>query len=780
MKHHKSLPTLIVQIIPFLIIFSVGFIWLSNWIKIVDPFPDRDSINQFYFPFLNYLKASKFVSAEPSFITEICFSGSYPSGSAIFPWLISLIGLQDTFIDNPFLLYTLFLFLIAAIPYYFNLNNHSRLQLGLLILALPIVQISLKGFSLHTFNVLFAVIALLSFRSYLALKKLKYLAIFILCFWISVICKHLGAFYLFNFAFTFLIYSIYSKKIDIKVPLALLIISIASLPFYPLQNLKDYLLEVITHNPHISLYEFFSIGFIFVAIATSILYFISKHASLGLKPRLCKGPLISSMLTIFAGFLCTIQYDAYTGNKHVIVFFFLGYSFLAWLISHYNLKNSHGFFYLFCTITYINSTLLYCSLIGKTFYIFFLPIILIAILEYLDTESLLKRLSSIFLALIVSNFFPSLEEIQKSGGDRGEDIYVNAFNSLYVNPLGWERCEIPNLRRELVKIFSTIKMNEVSNFYIIENLHFQTKLSLEFPENFFYSFSSIYRLDDLPTERLMELKTNFNRQRINTFLNWIEKKRVSFFILGTRPFTTNIEIAPNLEIFFESQTHDIRSFAESLGTAYIQYLKTNQILNKLYSCVKLPNKNPRLKICVLKSAQLNNPIERHWNSYLQKIATDYEMEQTRPLPYWIKNLDEGNRARLLQKKAGTLYGELELESKSLSFEKKVYRLKKILELDPNHSGAKQDLNGLVEEFNNPKISDDTESFAAENTIQERSSAEKIFNLFKKANDQMEKNNWLEARKLLKQGLEIDPNHTEMLKDLEIVNNELKNLQLKKP
>ena len=45
---------------------------------------------------------------------------------------------------------------------------------------------------------------------------------------------------------------------------------------------------------------------------------------------------------------------------------------------------------------------------------------------------------------------------------------------------------------------------------------------------------------------------------------------------------------------------------------------------------------------------------------------------------------------------------------------------------------------------------------------------------------MEKNNWLEARKLLKQGLEIDPNHTEMLKDLEIVNNELKNLQLKKP
>ena len=72
------------------------------------------------------------------------------------------------------------------------------------------------------------------------------------------------------------------------------------------------------------------------------------------------------------------------------------------------------------------------------------------------------------------------------------------------------------------------------------------------------------------------------------------------------------------------------------------------------------------------------------------------MEQTRPLPNWIKNLDEENQRNFL-KRAGTLYGELELESETLSFEKKYERLRKILELDPNHSEPKQDIEGLKED-----------------------------------------------------------------------------------
>ena len=347
-----------------------------------------------------------------------------------------------------------------------------------------------------------------------------------------------------------------------------------------------------------------------------------------------------------------------------------------WLMLHYNMKNKHGFLYLFCVITYVNSTLLYCSLIGKTFYIFFLPIIIVVILEYLDTRNLLIRLSTLILAVIVSNFFPSISEMQQRFGDRGEDIYVNAFNSLYINPLGWERCEIPDFRAALAKIYTQIDTNKENNFYIIENLHFQTKLSLEFPDNFFYSFSSIYRLDDLPSEQLLELVEQYRIHKENLFLHWINQNQIPFFLVGIRPFIKNIEITPPLSKLTESRDTDLRSFAKSLGTAYIQYLKTNHILNHRYDSIELPNQNPRLKVYILKSSGLEKPKQFPWNSHLQKVATDYEMEQTRPLPNWIKNLDEENQRRLLEKRAGTLYGELELESETLSFEKNTNDLEK--------------------------------------------------------------------------------------------------------
>ena len=51
-------------------------------------------------------------------------------------------------------------------------------------------------------------------------------------------------------------------------------------------------------------------------------------------------------------------------------------------------------------------------------------------------------------------------------------------------------------------------------------------------------------------------------------------------------------------------------------------------------------------------------------------------------------------------------------------------------------------------------------------------SERVFHLFRQANDHMDEENWLEAWKLLKKGLEIESDHTEMLKDLKIVEEEL--------
>ena len=767
--------------LPFLIIVFAGFLWLNAWIEYVDPFPDRDAINQFYFPFLNYLQASKFISATPGFLTEVCFSGSYPTGSAIFPWLISVLGLQDSFINNPFQLYSILLIPVACIPYYFKINNQSRLLLGLVILALPITQISLKGFSLHSFNVFFALLAILSFQSYLEHKRFKDLAAFIFCFWIAVICKHLGAFYLLNFAFSYLIWSFfYSKQIDHRIVISIIVILAASLPFYPIEKLHNYLLGLITHNPHISLELFFTASFLLLVTAALILLMLKSFSSNEVKPTLNKGPLITFVLLGFATLLCMIPYDAYTGNINVILFFVIGYGLLAWLLMSYHIADARGFLYLFSAITYINSTLLYCSLIGKTYYIFFLPISLVAILEFLDTKSSFKRMLALLIAIVLSNFFPSIENLQKRLGDRGEDIYVNAFNSIYINPLGWENCEIPRLRREMSRIFSTVQINKNTDFYITENMHFQTKLSLEFPKNFFFPFTSIYRVDNLPKSELIKLYDEYKHYETNVFAKWVDQKQIPFLLIGEKPFIKNVENTPALEELIKSESFELRSFAQSLGSEYIKFLEKNHTFNKLYLCTLIPQKKSRLRVCTLKSLIVNNATDNSWNNHLIKIATDYEMEQSRPLPNWIKNLDEENQKRLLEKRAGTLYGELELESESLSIEKKYERLRKILELDPNHSGAKQDIEGLKEDSEKTEIRDPPDKNKAKNSSKIKTPSEQMFDLFKKANDQMESRNWLEAQKLLNKGLKIDPTHVEMLKDLDIVNKELENLQKRNP
>ncbi len=765
----------VAKIIPFIIIFIVGFLWLNAWIEHVNPFPDRDAINQFYFPFLNYLQASKFIIATPGFLTDVCFSGSYPFGSAIFPWLISVLGLQDYFINNPFQLYSILLFPIACIPYYFDINNRSRILLGLLILALPITQISLKGFSLHSFNVFFALIAVLSFRSYLIRKEFKCLLIFIICFWIAVICKHLGAFYLVNFVFAYLLWSlIYLRSINQKIVIAFIVIIAISIPFYPMAKLNAYLAGIITHNPHISLEFFFTACLLILTITSFILLLLKKFSLATNKPILHKGPSLTLLLLLFATTLCMIPYDAYTGNTHVIIFFIVGYSLIAWFLMKHNVANTRGFIYLFSAITFVNSTLLYCSLIGKTYYIFFLPISLIAILEFLDTKSAVKRCLTLVIAVILSNFFPSIEYLHKLIGDRGEDIYVNAFNSIYVNPLGWEICEIPELRKAMAKIVSRLEMDKNTDFYIADNMHFQTKLSLEFPDNFFFSFDSIYRLDNLPKDKLIELYNEYKRHKKQLFAQWVDQKKIPFLLIGKKPFIQNVESPTSLEQLLKLESFELRSFAKSLGSEYINSLKQNQTFDELYRCTALPQTKSRLRICTLLSSNTNNVASIVWNQYLIKIATDYEMEQTRPLPEWIENLDMKSKIRLREKRAGTLYGQLELELDSIGLNTKRNQLLRILELDPNHVGATHDLKALKIELNNER------RIKLQTLTPNLSSPAKSFELFRRANDAMDKKNWREAKSLLEAGLKLEPKHSEMLKDLAIVNAELQHLKSKQP
>jgi len=337
-------------------------------------------------------------------------------------------------------------------------------------------------------------------------------------------------------------------------------------------------------------------------------------------------------------------------------------------------------------------------MIGKTFYNFFLPIMLISILEFKETRSLKNKIIFIIIAILISNFFPSIDRIQKLMGERGENIYINGFNAVYINPLGWEICQIPTLRSKLEKIYSNSKFESESSLYIAEKLHFHTKLALEFPVNYFFPFPSIYRLDNLPPDRIKVLLDKYRKIGEEMFFQWLDENKIQLLLIGQKNFTSFVGDPPNIQSLIKKDSDDLNDIARSISRAFLEFVEQGKYLHKDYDCQLLPKQNPRLKVCISKKLEKKTVNENHWNRHLSDLASRYEMTQRRPLPNWINKLDDENRMRLSQKRAGAIYDELEKGQERLSKAKIYVKLRKIIELDPAHVGALEDILALQEKL----------------------------------------------------------------------------------
>ena len=458
---------------------------------------------------------------------------------------------------------------------------------------------------------------------------------------------------------TYFIWSFQSARVDLKIILSIIAITLMSAPFYNLDNLQTYLINVITHNPYLSVESFFITGGSISIIGTLLLMTVNRKSALLRLPKLSNAPLITCLLLFFATYLTTVSYDAKIGNRDVVMFSVLGYGFLSWLLLRYKIGNTRGFILLFCALTYINSTLLFCSMIGKTFYNFFLPIMLIAILEFNETRSSQKKTFFLIITMLFSNFFPSIHQIEKLMGERGENIYINGFNAVYINPLGWDKCQIPELRSKLEKLYSNFNFKSESSLYIAERIHFHTKLALEFPVNYFFSFPSIYRLDNLPPDRIKVLFDQYQEFGEKIFSKWLQDNKIELLLVGQKTFTSFVGDPPNINTIVKNDSTDLNDIARSLSRAFLEFLERGEHLNKDYDCQLIPNQNSRLKVCISKSLEKKPNYEKYWNSHLSDLATRYEMLQRRALPQWINQLNNQNRKRLFQKRAGTIYDEIQ-------------------------------------------------------------------------------------------------------------------------
>jgi hypothetical protein len=772
-----------------------SFLVYWAWVMVVDPFPDRDTVNQYFYPFLNYLKASTLLENSFNFLVENVFISAYPHGGALFPWLISALGLQSVFLENPFLLSLALILILAVIPLFFKLDRLQRWTLGLLIFFLPMTQILLKGFSLQAHNVIFTLVAMLFMRSYLLKDKKLDLLGFVFFFWLAVIMRHLGAFYLANFLAAYALWCAFRLRLDWRIPLCVFGIILASLPFYPLKNLESYLVHVITHNESLSVMSFFVILTAIMVSGVLWLFLIHRFSKKEVLPKGLKNPIFLALSVLFATYLTTIAYDSDIGNRDVLLFLIFGYGGMAFLFWRYRFDSVRGFLIIFILLTYVNSTLLFSSMIGKTYHSFFLPIALILILGYVESPRGWTPRVLLLTCFFLSNFFPGIKTLGAWFGQRGENIYINGFNAPYVNPLGWESCEIPTLRSALVKLYSAVDLGDLSNLYITKRIHFHTKLALEFPHNFFYPFPSIFRLDNLPPDRLQNLLKQYQNQGDKMFEIWLSQAKVPILILGKRPFTGLVGDPPPMEEVLSFEEPDLNDFSRALGFRFVDHLETSGRLATNYRCSSLPEKKPRIEVCLLKGLKKVSPQPEVWNQSLADVATLYELGSSRKtIPPWVKFLPPENRVRFLKKQAGTLYEKAQMEQEAGKASKTYLLLREALNLDPLHQGALEDVFPLQDALNDanwreisPKFmplkaqslersffltSSFPQGLGLRSPVYQLLAKERAHQLFILSNRYF--NGDLEhCVSLLLKVLELDPGHEEARKDLKFVSEKLK-------
>ena len=759
------------------------------WLEYVDPFPDRDSINQFYFPFLNFLTASQTFDPSFFFLQSQTFSSSYPWGAALFPWVISLFGAEGIFLENPFWLFIVLIPPVLIIPFFFRLGNLERFFLSIFIFFIPMTQLCLKGFSLHGFNVIFTLVGVLFLRSYMGTRIKMLLLGFIFFCWLGFIPKHLGAFYFFNIVFTYGVYSIISRKTDKLIWGSFFLTCLISVPFYPYEKLNDYLTNVITHNPYISVSSFFSIGTLLLLLGGITMIILSANPLKKALPKLKQLPLFFSLTFLITLIMVMGSHEAEFGNVEVIIYFLLGYGVMGYIIRNYEMGSTKGFLVLLISLTFINSMLLYCSRIGQTYHIFFLPILLIAIFEYVKMNRPKIRAYMLLACFLFSNFFPPILTLGSFMGEPGENIFINGFNYIYVNPFGWQHCDIPALRSEMVKVLSRIDFEEESILWVVEGVHFYTKLALSFPNNLVFPFRNMYRIDNLPPEELEKLYNTYSEVGVGIFENWLKDGKVPIIMDGVKPYTNILGDPPGLDQAVTKEEEGFNDFGRSLSFFYLKWLKVNNHLETHYHKTTIPSVEPRFNLYTLRSLKFMKPLDK-WQGLLGEMAVNFHLEQPMDeLPPWHSKLNQNNQIRLNRIMAGHLYLKADQLRENNQLVEAYILLRKALTLDPNHVGALEDslnvqrqlsqkhwqqINGRLKPLDLNQLEKDyTESKKAEDqkvlepksrplTNQER--AHQLFIL----SNQFFEDDPIRAKELLKRALDLEPNHEDAKKDLRII------------
>jgi len=670
-------------------LLSFAVFWL--WVLVVDPLPERDSYAGFYYPFLNYLRASLEFPNDFWFLTDQVVLNEYPRGGFGLAWLISVLGLQSIFLKQPYLIAIFLIFPLCLIPFFFQLDRSGRWVFGILIFFFPPTQVLLKSFSVHGFNVVYALLGFLFFRSYLARGKWGYLAGFAVAFWFAMVTKHLGVLLYVNLLLAYFFYSIFNRRFDPAAIITMILVSLAALPFYYLESFLQYVEGVMHHNPSLSVAEFVLLGATLVLLCVVVASLMARWNRGVVLPRSFSSPLALLLFCSIPLVLVSVETESQHANLHILAVLILGYGGLFGCLFHYRFSSTRSFLYLFVGLTYVNGSLLYVSLVGKTSYVFFLPLLLILIQTLLELRSSKLRVSILVLCFLLSNLTPSSKNLQTWLGGVGLNFCLNGLNGIHYNPLGWQKGEIHQIHEELIEVLKSKEYPVTDSLLLFDNLHFYSRLLLTFPPNFFLPFPSLPRLDNLPLQKLEEISKQYKNSGEELFESWIRKSKFPILIVGLQPWDIQLGVPSSLEILMD---HDSLTgeFGPSISRAFFKFLETSSKLGDLYEPFPIPKGNPRIMLYVLRSLPTAHEETRGFNASLSEISWHLPVDFLRESrPPWFEKIQKQTQERIRQREASQLHETAVNFLDQGNYLESYIVLRKAYALAPQHTNIKIDL-----------------------------------------------------------------------------------------
>ncbi len=771
----------------------------------VAPFPDRDSISQFYFPFLNYLRASLEIGNDFWYLRNLV-PVEYPCGILLIPALISMLGMQEIFLGFPWLVTVFLLLPLSAIACLVPFPEKRRFLFILAIFFFPITQIAFKNFNIHSFNVLYSLSGALLYCSYKESGRRDVLFAALFCLWFSCAIKHLGIIFFLCAWISILLWLVHSRRSFKAELLGGVLILAASLPFYPIKGFSSYTAGILRHNPALDL-TLIGLLSILSVLALGFTGFVlaGKRSNRRELPKFFASGWVLLILGSFLTWVISLD-SGFEPLIWMCVSSVGGFALLCGFLNRYDLSTPRALLVLFFLVTLSITLVLYFSRLAQVSMIFFPCLYIALILVFKEATGLLVPLLFTVCFSILSNGLPDLRNLEKGFGSYGFGLYARGYNLLHQNLLGWSESPLPALRRQIRTILEDHEYPQKQDFLLAlhPHLHSHSALALQFPDQLLYRFPPTILLEQLPDEELRRLYHRFRNSGNGVFQFLLEEGVIGLILFSDQSWSKYVKLEAGLA---EVPTnYERRGFCTWLQRAFWKYLLENSLLDQHYRAFPL---NHDGKIALVLYLQRGIPTRRNETTgntqRLTALRTQYR-ESTFPHLRLAKALfqkasryfdsDSFLNAYVLLKIAAQLdpedieirkdleiaYDSLRVEEETLlrrdGFSKVAAKIHPGLQNAIGWRGSFKELDEQLVEYLSAPVVESEKAEHGQNPefrsrpIKSEQTAEELFEQSSRIFDLDPSR----AREILRRVLDLNPHHQEAKLDLQILEKQLENSQ----